>query len=490
MAHVYDLTTAAQLLQVEEKEVKRGVRHGDIHTIPGTGRDIFISENEITRYGDRKSASWSIAEIGQLEKPARLVHQSIYQRETFSDDSTPILLRLYELSDETNCAGLIVIGDLRRDVGWHKNDYPPSDARHILESIKNAHGSPTDMTALEWQDNMSRYSIFDFCWVGLFPNEEGNAVAIEYAFTHSDIDIRLSHFVEIERYDGTRARDYVQIHELDNILGDGVLTTWPLMSEDSELENNQFINAINDVEREIWHVDPHNLYLAKRSIERIADYPADITEQADIRDRFLNLAYRATFDLMAQRECSREVPDSAIWRVPESINTTLWSPFDGQAPLSERLDRLVSMYPHSEREWTSHDINEVLAFARHILDNVDEYSDKPNEKIAHALRHVLDVIAAWYCQRYENETIAPWWNAAHRACVERRSAIVPEIRAWIDEGLPVKEPAPGDNSQRARNWRILNNARHKIANASLILDNEQGRLFFTDDRENTVWINV
>ena len=495
MAHAYDLTTAARLLEAEEKEVKKEIRHGGIRILPGTGRDIFISENEIARRNNKKSVSWSIAEIGQLDGPGRLVHQMLDQHEGFSNDPTPMLARLYELSDETNCAGLIVVGDLRRNAGWRENEKPAAEAQRILESLQNAHGVPAGIVDPNWQDNLRKYEIFDFCWVSLLPKGKDNAVAIEYAFTHSDLHLQSGKWkwdaLEVQRRDGAYARDYVQIHELDSILGKGVLTTWPLINEDSELETNQFINAINDVEREVWHVDPDNLYLVERSIERIADYSARVDPGAErLCDYFLNLARRAAFDLMAQRERNREVPESAIWRVPDGIKTTFWSPVDGQASLDERLDKLMEIYPHRKNESTPREVKDQLAFAYYMLPAVDEYSGMPNEKIAHAIRHVLDVIAAWYSQRYENETITPWWNAEHRGSVERRSAVVPKIRAWIDEGLPVKEPDSGDNSHKARDWRILNNARQKIANASLILENEEGQLFFTDAREVTVWTST
>lgn len=507
MARSYDLADAAHLLDMEEKAVKKAIRYGKIKTAPRSGREIFISENEIARYTTQRPVSWSIAEIESQDAFCTLVQQKVEHHPSLGDRL--VLVRLYDLGDKANCPGVIVVGDLQRDIGFHKDDDLAESAQEILSSLKSSDGSPyvpASQDAGKWYKDMESLDIFDFCWIGLSPTGKGTATAIEYAFTHSEWTTKFDKWgrpiegwdaLEARRRDGSPLRNYVDIAELDDTLGDGVLRTWPLLNEHSELENSQFMDAINDVEREVWQLDPYDLYLSKNSIQTIArnclaDNPHTINE----RDSFFDLAHRAIYDMLAAREQDHNVPDYAIWKAHDALNVQLWHEFNDELPLDERLDKLAALYPHDRNhQWQPEHVIDALAFAQSALNNVDKYSGEPDPETAAALRHTLNVIAIWHAQRFDSHPLIPWWEAEKRGKVTRLSALLPETKSWIDEAMPVKEPEPNDNSRRARNWRALNVARQEVIEKSgvgspeisLILDNEDGVLFFTDSREAGIW---
>lgn len=507
MARSYDLADAAHLLDMEEKAVKKAIRYGKIKTAPRSGREIFISENEIARYTTQRPVSWSIAEIESQDAFCTLVQQKVEHYASLGD--RPVLVRLYDLGDKANCPGIIVIGDLQRDIGFRKYDVPAESAREILLSLKSSDGSPyvpASQDAVKWHEDMENLDIFDFCWIGLSPAGRGTATAIEYAFTRSDWTTKFDKWsrptqgwdtLEARRRDGSPVRDYVEISELDYILGDDVLRTWPLLNEHSELENSQFMDAINDVEREVWQLDPYDLYLSKNSIQTIKrNCLADDPHKINDRDSFFDLAHRAIYDLLAAREQDHQVPDYARWKAHYGLNVQLWHEFNDELPLDERLDKLAALYPHDRNhQWQPEHVIDALVFAKHALSNVDEYSGEPDLETAAALRHTLDVIAVWYAQRFDSRPLTLWWTTENLGKANRMSALLPETKSWIDEGLPVREPKPDDNSRRARNWRALNMARQEVIEnsgvkspeVSLILDNKEGVLFFTDSREATVW---
>ena len=504
MALSYELADAARLLDMEEKAVKKAIRYGKIKPVPSSGREIFISENEIARYTTQRPVSWSIAEIESQDAFCTLVQQKVEHYASLGD--RPVLVRLYDLGDKANCPGIIVIGDLQRDIGFRKYDVPAESAREILLSLKSSDGSPyvlASQDAVKWHEDMENLDIFDFCWIGLSPAGRKSATAIEYAFTRSEwttkwnADIVGWSALEVHRRDGTPVRNYVEISELDYILGDEVLRTWPLLNEHSELENSQFMDAINDVEREVWQLDPYDLYLSKNSIQTIKrNCLADDPHKINDRDSFFDLAHRAIYDLLAAREQDHEVPAYAKWRAHHSLNVQLWHEFNDELPLDERLDKLAALYPHDRNhQWQPEHVTDALVFAQHALSNVDEYSGEPDPETAAALRHTLDVIAVWYAQRFDSRPLTLWWTTENLGKANRMSALLPETKSWIDEGLPVREPKPDDNSRRARNWRALNMARQEVIEnsgvkspeVSLILDNKEGVLFFTDSREATVW---